>query len=327
MNAPNNNSANTAGSASAKTAPHTPAASASANTAQHTPAAINAADRLFARIEAAGAPVCVGLDPVAEKLPAILRPAAGHAAAAIAIGEFSRGVIDAVAGIVPAVKIQAACFERHGPAGVAALASVLEHARTVDGLEVILDFKRGDIGISAEHYAASARDAYRSDWTTVSAYLGADSLTPFVGNGHGAFALVRTSNPSGDAVQSLRLADGRTVAEAVADLVASVGAASLGSAGFSALGAVVGATKPTDAAALRVRMPQQIFLVPGFGAQGGGVDDVLPCFRADGRGALVTASRSVIYAFEPADRAWHESVRRAAEDLRTQIGSALGARA
>jgi orotidine-5'-phosphate decarboxylase len=288
---------------------------------------MNAADRLLARIDAAGAPICVGLDPVVEKLPAVLRPAAGEEAAARAIEQFSVGVIDAVAGVAPAVKVQAACFERHGPAGVAALARVLAHARTVDGLETILDFKRGDIGISAEHYAASARGAFRADWSTVSAYLGTDSLTPFVGNGHGAFALVRTSNPSGDALQSLRLADDRTVAEAVADIVAVQGASSVGACGFSALGAVVGATKRADAAALRTRMPQQIFLVPGFGAQGGGVDDVLPCFRADGRGALVTASRSVIYAFDAADRAWHEAVRRAAEDLRTQIGSAVGVRA
>jgi orotidine-5'-phosphate decarboxylase len=287
----------------------------------------HAADRLLARIEAAGAPVCVGLDPVAEKLPAALRPAAGDDAAARAIEAFSCGVVDAVAGIVPAVKVQAACFERHGPAGVAALARVLAHARAASGLEVILDFKRGDIGISADHYAASARSAFAADWTTVSAYLGADSLSPFVGAGHGAFALVRTSNPSGDAVQSLRLADGRTVAEAVADLVAGVGAASVGASGFSALGAVVGATKRADAAALRARMPQQIFLVPGFGAQGGGVDDVLPCFRADGRGALVTASRSVIYAFAPGDASWQDAVRRAAEELRAQIGSALGVRA
>ena len=287
----------------------------------------HAADRLLARIEAAGAPVCVGLDPVAEKLPAALRPAAGDEAAARAIEAFSCGVVDAVAGIVPAVKVQAACFERHGPAGVAALARVLAHARAASGLEVILDFKRGDIGISADHYAASARGALAADWTTVSAYLGADSLSPFVGAGHGAFALVRTSNPSGDALQSLRLADGRTVAEAVADLVAGVGAASVGTSGFSALGAVVGATKRADAAALRARMPQQVFLVPGFGAQGGGVDDVLPCFRADGRGALVTASRSVIYAFAAGEASWQDAVRRAAEELRAQIGSALGVRA
>jgi orotidine-5'-phosphate decarboxylase len=240
---------------------------------------------------------------------------------------FSAAVVDAVAGIVPAVKVQAACFERHGAPGFAALARVLAHAASKDGLEVILDFKRGDIGISADHYAASARGPLRAGWTTVSPYLGSESIVPFLAPGHGAFALVRTSNPSGDAVQSQRLADGRTVAEMVADLVASVGGAHLGSRGFSALGAVVGATKRADAAALRARMPAQVFLVPGFGAQGGGVDDVLPCFRADGQGALVTASRSVIYAFGPGDRDWRGSIRRAAEDLRAQIGAALGARA
>lgn len=285
------------------------------------------ADRLLARIEAAGAPVCVGLDPVAEKLPAALRPAAGDEAAAAAVEAFSKGIVDAVAGIVPAVKVQAACFERHGPAGTAALARVLAHAGAADGIEVILDFKRGDIGISADHYAASARGAFRAGWTTVSPYLGTDSLLPFLAEGHGAFALVRTSNPSGDAVQSQRLADGRTVAEMVADLVASTGAAHAGAAGFSALGAVVGATKREDAAALRARMPSQVFLVPGFGAQGGGVDDVLPCFRQDGRGALVTSSRSVIYAFGAGDRDWQAAVRRAAEELRTQVGGALGVRA
>lgn len=290
-------------------------------------ATLHPADRLLARIDAAGAPVCVGLDPVAEKLPASLRPAAGHDAAAAAVEAFSVGVIDAVAGVVPAVKVQAACFERHGAAGYAALARTLAHAAGVDGLEVILDFKRGDIGISADHYAACARGPLRAGWTTVSAYLGTDSLLPFLGEGHGAFALVRTSNPSGDAVQSQRLADGRTVAEMVADLVADAGAASVGACGFSALGAVVGATKRSDAAALRTRMPQQVFLVPGFGAQGGGVEDVLPCFRADGRGALVTASRSVIYAFGPGDRDWTAAVRKAAEELRSQIGSAVGVRA
>lgn len=285
------------------------------------------ADRLLARIDAAGAPVCVGLDPVAEKLPAVLRPAAGDDAAAAAIEAFSCGVVDAVAGIVPAVKVQAACFERHGPAGVAALARVLAHAGRAGDLEVILDFKRGDIGVSADHYAASARGPFAARWTTVSAYLGTDSITPFLAPGHGAFALVRTSNPSGDALQSLGLADGRTVAEAVADLVAAAGAPHVGAGGFSSLGAVVGATKRADAAALRARMPAQIFLVPGYGAQGGGVDDVLPCFHADGRGAIVTASRSVIYAFDAGDRDWAGAVRLAAERFRDEIAAGLGVRA
>jgi orotidine-5'-phosphate decarboxylase len=290
------------------------------------PDASHAADRLLDRIARAGAPICVGLDPVAEKLPAALRPASGDAAAADAVERFSIGVLDAVRGIAPAVKVQAACFERHGPAGAAAIARVLSHAAAA-GFEVILDFKRGDIGVSADHYAASARGPFAARWTTVSAYLGTDSITPFLAPGHGAFALVRTSNPSGDALQSLGLADGRTVAEAVADLVAAAGAPHVGAGGFSSLGAVVGATKRADAAALRARMPAQIFLVPGYGAQGGGVDDVLPCFHADGRGAIVTASRSVIYAFDAGDRDWAGAVRLAAERFRDEIAAGLGVRA
>jgi orotidine-5'-phosphate decarboxylase len=297
-------------------------------TASCATAVTHASDRLLARVARVGAPVCVGLDPVVEKLPAALRPSAvGDDAASAAIEAFSVAVLDAVAGRVPAVKVQAACYERHGVPGVAALARVLAHAARLDAFEVILDFKRGDIGVSADHYAASARGPFAADWTTINGYLGSDGILPFLGGGRGAFALVRTSNPSGDALQSLRLADGRTVAEAVGDLVAATGAAHVGQHGFSDLGAVVGATKRADAAALRARMPQQVFLVPGFGAQGGGVDDVLPCFRGDGRGALVTASRSVIYAFDPADRAWTDGVRRGADELRTQIGQALGARA
>lgn len=291
----------------------------------------HAADRLLRRIRAIGAPVCVGLDPVLERLPPAISGRVGHtedrAACAQALEVFSRGVLDSIRGVIGVVKVQAACFERYGADGVQALGRVL---RAAEGdFETILDFKRGDIGVSAEHYAAAARGPLVCDWTTVNSYLGMDGIEPFLrvgaaGRGHGAFALVRTSNPAGDAVQSLRLQDGRTVAEAVADMVAAAGEGWVGEGGFSDLGAVVGATKPADAAALRARMPRQIFLVPGYGAQGGSADDVLPCFRADGQGALVTASRSVIYAFAPTDREWQVEVRRAAERFHAEIAQALG---
>src|SRR5690606_4930248 len=141
------------------------------------------------------------------------------------------------------------------------------------GLSVIADGKRGDIGISSAHYAAAfLRGPHAADALTVNAYLGADGLQPFIDaaaeEGRGLFALVRTSNPGGDARQGLPLRDGRTVGEAVADMVAGAGAAHVGGSGCSLLGAVVGATKPADARSLRERMPQQLFLVPGFGAQG-----------------------------------------------------------
>lgn len=278
----------------------------------------HAADRLLDAITRVGAPVCVGLDPVLDRLPQALRPR-GSAGAAAAIGSFCLGVLDAVAPHVPCVKLQSACFERYGPAGVETLGRLVGEAKQ-RGLQVILDAKRGDIGISAEHYAAALFDAGpQPDWVTVNSYIGDDGIRPFLRPGAGAFALVRTSNPGGDAVQAARLAEGGTVAERVASLVAGLGAEFVGRSGYSALGAVVGATKASEAAVLRALMPQQILLVPGFGAQGAGTEDVRPCFAEDGRGAVVTASRSVIYAFEPGDTAWATAVAGAAEALAEQV--------
>lgn len=282
-------------------------------------AAAHPADRLLEAIDAAGAPACVGLDPVWSKLPRALRDAA--ASEIDAIRRYGEGVVEAIAGRVPAVKLQSACFERYGSAGFEALGAVAESARR-RGLVLILDAKRGDIGISAEHYAEAAH-GFGADWTTVNGYFGPEGLAPFR-RGAGAFVLVRTSNPDGDVVQGLRLADGRSVAEAVGEMVAAAGESSIGDRGFSDLGAVVGATKPRDAAALRARMPRQIFLVPGFGAQGGSAEDVRACFDAEGRGAIVTASRSVIYAFEPESSAWQEQVAAAADRLVAELRSALG---
>ncbi|MEM9882594.1 MAG: orotidine-5'-phosphate decarboxylase [Planctomycetota bacterium] len=284
-------------------------------------------DRLLDACRAKGAPVCVGLDPVVAKLPDAL----GGLEPVAAIERFCYEVIDAVAEHVPAVKPQLACFERYGSVGFAVYERVVTAAHEA-GLFVIGDGKRGDIGLSASHYAsgllAGEEDgAVGCDALTVNAYLGADGVEPFVraaaATGRGLFALVRTSNPGGDALQGLLLGDGRSVAEAVADLVADLGCGHLGQRGYSVLGAVVGATKPADAAELRRRMPQQLFLVPGFGAQGGSADDVRACFKADGTGAIVTASRSVLYAFDPADTDWPDAVANAAVELKQQIADVL----
>jgi len=266
------------------------------------------ADRLLEAIERAGSPACVGLDPVVERIPKAVAAVAGSPVDAIE--RFSRELIEAVTGVVPCVKPQSACFERFGSAGVAALERVVAHA-DCNGLEVILDAKRGDIGVSAEHYAEAAF-AGASDWVTINAYLGDDGIRPFLRADRGAFALVRTSNPGGDQLQTARLADGRAVADLVAGMIARLGENALGAHGYSALGAVVGATKAEDALRLRALMPRQIFLVPGFGAQGAGVAEAMSCFNADGRGAIVNASRAVIYAFDAADPRWMESVRAAA---------------
>ena len=293
----------------------------------------HAADSLMDAVDRLAAPVCVGIDPVVARLPEGLRQADDTTiSVAEAIGSFTLHLLDAVAGRVPCVKLQSACFERYGHAGVKVLGECIAAARQ-RGLVVILDAKRGDIGISAEHYAAAVfgdgagrGDDARPDWLTINSYLGEDGIRPFLGAGRGAFALVRTSNPGGDAVQGQRLADGRTVAESIAAVVASIGEDFVGPGGYSSLGAVVAATRPEDAASLRRLMPRQIFLVPGFGAQGGGVADVLPCFSAEGRGAIITASRSVIYAFEDGKGGWAAGVAEAAERFADEIGRAAGLR-
>ncbi len=285
----------------------------------------HAADRLLAAIERAGSPVCVGIDPVLPRLPAALRPVDRDAEGCVAaIRSFSIAVLDAVAPHVGCVKLQSACFERYGAPGVEALQAVAGAARERN-LQVVLDAKRGDIGVSAEHYAHAAFGGEAqtqwspADWLTINSYFGDDGIRPFLQPGRGAFALVRTSNPGGDRVQAARLEDGRTVAELVAATVAEVGAGFVGAGGYSALGAVVAATRPDESAALRTLMPQQIFLVPGFGAQGGDAESVRPCFAADGRGAIVTASRSVIYAFSPDQPDWKAAVGDAAAAFAEQI--------
>lgn len=287
------------------------------------------ADRLHQAVDRVGSPVCVGLDPVLERLPSELEGASPTQR----IEAFCRGVTDAVSGKVAMVKPQLACFERHGSAGWAVYERIVDHAKSA-GLLVLADAKRGDIGISAAHYAAALIEGeHAADALTVNPYLGPDTLEPFVETaartGTGVFALVRTSNPGSDALQSLKLTDGRTVAEAVADTVREIGAKHLGDCGESLLGAVVGATKAEDAALLRKRMPEQVFLLPGYGAQGATADDVRVCFheKHDGeplpRGAIVTASRTVIYAFDEDADDWRDAVHRAAERFADEVREAL----
>lgn len=285
------------------------------------------ADKLLAAIARAGSPVCVGLDPRVERLPEGLR----GGAPVEAVRSYGLSVLDAVAGIVPAVKPQIACFEALGPGGYALYFELVRAARE-RGLLVIGDVKRGDIGSSAEMYARAhlaAEDA--PDAITVNSYLGTDGIEPFVAagaeRGKGVFALVRTSNPSGGQVQDLADADGRRVYESVAASVAAAGADErlVGGNGYSALGAVVGATYPDEARRLREIMPRQLFLVPGYGAQGASAADCAASFRPDGTGAIVNASRSVIYAFErDASRPWRDAVADAARAFAADIAGSVG---
>jgi orotidine-5'-phosphate decarboxylase len=276
-------------------------------------------DRLAAAMDRVGSPVCVGLDPVVDRLPESVR--AEHWEPVRGIEAFCKGVIDAVAGEVGVVKPQSACFERFGSAGVKALEHTIEHAKS-KGLVVILDAKRGDIGVSAEHYAAAAR-GLGADAVTVNAYLGPSTVEPYLAAGLGVFVLVRTSNPDSDTVQARELAEGESVAGMMAGLVRTLGVEHIGDHGLSDAGAVVGATKAADGRMLRELMPEQVFLVPGYGAQGGTADDVRALVRAGETtagtcGVVVTASRSVLYPEGGGD--WREAVgtaaRRFAEDVR-----------
>lgn len=276
------------------------------------------ADRLHDATRRTGSPVCVGLDPVLESLPADLR--AQHHDPLEAIAEFCRGVLHAAAPHAPAVKFQSACFERYGGRGVLLLEHLLTEAAS-QGFVVVLDAKRGDIGISASHYAAAARRT-GAHAVTVSGYLGPSGVTPFLDAGLAAFVLVRTSNPDSDAVQAHMLGDGRTVAEMMADHVAALGASRLGACGLSDVGAVVGATKSSEGRALRARMPAQVFLVPGYGAQGGTAEDIRALLTPRGDGVLVTASRSIIYA--PGVGPWKDRVAAAAKKLNREIWGILG---
>lgn len=255
-------------------------------------------DRLAGAIADCGTWACVGLDPVLERLP----PAVRGADAPEALRRFGLGVLEAIRGVVPAVKVQSACFERYGAAGWAVLTELSRYAAGL-GLVVILDGKRGDVPHTAGHYAAAARLA-GAHAVTVNGYLGPQAVEPFLEQGLGAFVLVRTTNPGSELVQSARLEDGRSVAELVAEMVCRLGEAYRGDSGYSDVGAVVspitaggGVARQRELAALRQRMPEQWLLVPGYGAQGGTVEAIRPLVDDRGGGVVVAASRSVI---EPA---------------------------
>jgi orotidine-5'-phosphate decarboxylase len=277
--------------------------------------------KLAGSMDRAGCNACVGLDPVLSRLPAAI----DRADPIDAIRRFSLGVLEAVAPHVACVKVQSACYERYGAQGVALIDEVLAAAAGLD-LPVILDSKRGDIGISASHYAAAVfgRGA-APDWLTVNAWLGTETLEPYLEHG-GIFVLVRTSNPGSARIQGLRLDDGRTVAEAMADMVAALAGPRRNEQGWSDVGAVVGATHPSEAESLRERMPGVILLVPGIGAQGGRVSHCGPLCGADGHGAVLTASRSVIYAQGDSGRSWTQALADAAARLAEETGCVAGLR-
>jgi orotidine-5'-phosphate decarboxylase len=305
-------------------------------------------------IEAKQAPLCVGLDPMYERLPKQIREIAssnraGLGEQAAAAREFCQSVIDIVAGQVPCVKLQSAYFERCGPTGMRAYFEVADYAHEQD-LLVIGDVKRADIGSTAEAYAVAHLEevfigegkderAVTLDAATVNPYFGKDGVQPFIETaktgGQGVFVVVRTTNPSAKDFQDFKDAEGRRVFERIAERVNDWAnqEGCLGDCGYSLVGAVAAATYPEDTKLLRALMPNSLFLVPGVGAQGGSVDDATLAFHDDGWGALVTVSRSVIYAWERPEYQhlgevnWEEAIEVAAVDMKAALAEALARRA
>lgn len=297
----------------------------------------NFADRLSEAILAKHSPVCVGLDPVWDRLPAEFRDAHTDRdpleRGAAAIEAFCRRVCDLVAPHAATVKLQLAYFEIFGPPGIRAAREVARHASEL-GLLVIGDVKRGDIGSTADAFALSyfgdttlgsaSERALPFDAVTVNPYMGFDAIRPFVpycrDHGKGLFVLVKTSNPSSIDVQSL-VTDNELVFHRVAKLVAEWGAECVGKHGRSAIGAVVGATFPRELLEARERMPATPFLIPGVGAQGAKAEDVVAALGNPPVNGVVNSSRGILYAYEKDDdpSAWESSIVRET----TRLASAL----
>jgi orotidine-5'-phosphate decarboxylase len=281
------------------------------------------ATRLADRILAGQPPCVVGLDPRLDALPRAVAPGAEPAARIVA---FHRAVLPVLARSVPVVKPNIAFYERYGAAGFGAYETSCRLAREA-GLLVIGDVKRGDIGSTADAYAAAHLPL--ADAITVQPYLGSDSLQPFLArcraHGCGLFVLVRTSNPSAAEFQDLPVgAD--TLAETVARAVDRWGRADVGARGYGPVGAVVGATEPGHLARLRALMPHAWLLLPGIGAQGGSVEDVAPAFDERGLGALLSQSRGVLQSFAPDDADWLDRVAAAAADFAQRSRSVAASR-
>jgi orotidine-5'-phosphate decarboxylase len=284
------------------------------------------ADRLLQACKKKSNSLCAGIDPRWDQLPMEIRKRHAQGtleAVAAAFEEFGLRVLEIVAPLVPVVKPQSAFFEACGPAGMRAQQAILARAKTL-GLITILDNKRGDIASTAEAYADAAlagtlvdgkrQPVWAADALTVNPYLGRDAIEPFLKSARhcdgGVFVLVRTSNKGAAQFQDLPC-DGKPLYQHVAEAVGAWALENLGSSGCGDVGAVVGATHPAELNNVRQWLPHVLFLVPGYGAQGGSGADIAGGFRADGSGAIVNSSRGLTACFKPDDAKWEEAIEQA----------------
>ena len=311
----------------------------------------NFADRMLEAIARKKTPAVIAVDPVYSRLPAQiaehrdLNDETDVEAALDASLEFCRRVIRIVAPLVPAVKLNSAYFERYYSEGIEGYYELIQEAAEHE-LLVIGDVKRGDIGPSSEMYArahlaepdfTNLDNVLAPDAVTINGYFGIDGAKPFIDiartheQGKGVFVLVRTSNESAASIQDVFLADGRRFYEAMGAQVAQWAAESgtVGRRGYSSIGAIVSIRDAGAAARLRAALPQSLFLVPGYGAQGLTAQDVAPLFKSDGSGAMIVAGRSVIYAYEEARylemyaSEWDKCIEQACKDFINDIGQVV----
>ena len=295
-------------------------------------------DKLIEKIIETQNPTCVGLDTQLDYLPDEMRAGVKTCEdAANAIGQFNFKLIDSVYDIVPSVKVQIAYYEQYGAAGVRAFLNTVAYAKE-KGLIVIADCKRNDIGSTAARYSAAYLgetslgnekvSVAGCDFLTVNAYLGTDGVQPFLDDckafDRGLFILVKTSNPSSGELQDLKLADGRTVYECMGDMVEGWGSDMVGRYGYSAVGAVVGATHPAEAKILRERLKHTFFLIPGYGAQGGKAEMLKNCFDARGLGGVVNNSRGILTAYKKNGGTYYGAAREACLAMKADLASVLG---
>ena len=301
-------------------------------------------EKLVERIKKLEAPIVVGLDPTLNFVPGFLLDKAvnekGEAleAAADAIFEFNKKIVDAVYDLIPAVKPQIAMYEQFGIPGLMAYKQTVDYCHE-KGLLVIGDAKRGDIGSTSTAYAIGHLGKVKigsteiapidTDFLTINPYMGSDSVVPFVEeckkNDKGLFILVKTSNPSSGEFQDQKVGK-KAVYELVGKKVDEWGA-ELVKNGYSDVGAVVGATYPEMGEVLREIMPKAYILVPGYGAQGGTAAELKPFFNKDGLGAIVNSSRGIIAAYKQEKYAEYgaegfaEAARAAVIDMKNDIAS------
>ncbi len=297
-------------------------------------------DKLIDKIKEYDNPTVAGIDTSFDYLPedmcAGVKDFKGAAAAILA---FNKKIIDNICDIVPCVKVQIAYYEMYGLEGMRAFAETLRYA-SEKGMFVMTDAKRNDIGATAECYAKAylgetrvgegVYAAFDSDFLTVNGYLGSDGIKPFLNwmdkRDKGIFVLVKTSNKSSGELQDMTLENGKTVYEYMGSLVEDWGKDSIGKYGYSAVGAVVGATHPAQAEILRREMPHTFFLIPGYGAQGGKADDLKVCFGKGGLGGIVNSSRGILCAYKQekyAGMAFDAAARQACIDMKNDLNRAI----